>query len=208
MTTPMNYFQPMYWRGDHLSLLDQRRLPNEEHWLKLLTVEQIASMISDLAVRGAPAIGITAAYGAVLAAKNRYKQDANNWYSLWLQDCESLANARPTAVNLRWALDRMKAVDVQTRAQPLVLLEQAAIDIHQEDIACNQQLATLGSALIKPHSNVLTHCNTGPLATGAIGTALGVIIEAFKQNKVKTGLGYRGVGLLCGNDSELKYHAK
>lgn len=177
-------FQPMIWKGDHLQLLDQRLLPHQEQWLRLQQVEQVADAIRDLAVRGAPAIGITAAYGAVLAAQNIDQQNSDSWQSEWRAQLAKLADARPTAVNLRWALDRMQAIELPTD-NPIDRLQQEAIAIHQEDIACNRQLARSGADLIDSGSSVLTHCNTGPLATGAIGTALGVIIEAWQQGKLE-----------------------
>ncbi len=178
-------FQPMIWKQDHLQLLDQRLLPHQEHWLRLRRVGQVADAIRDLAVRGAPAIGITAAYGAVLAAQHiNGRLEPDHWQTEWRTQLAKLAAARPTAVNLRWALDRMQGLELPIES-PIKRLEQEAIAIHQEDIACNRQLAYSGAELINPGSRVLTHCNTGPLATGAIGTALGVIIEAWQQNKLK-----------------------
>lgn len=181
-------FQPMIWSKDHLQLLDQRLLPHQEHWMRLERVEQVADAIRDLAVRGAPAIGITAAYGAVLAAMqidaDISEQGLDNWQAEWHAQLAKLAEARPTAINLRWALDRMQALELPAK-DLIERLEQEAIAIHQEDIACNRQLARSGAGLIEPGSHILTHCNTGPLATGAIGTALGVIIEAWQQNKLK-----------------------
>lgn len=177
-------FQPMRWHGDHLLLLDQRLLPHQERWLELRRVEEVAAAIHDLAVRGAPAIGITAAYGAVLAAQACIARHNIDWHNEWEQQLNKLAQARPTAVNLRWALRRMRS-NVLLDTKPLARLEQEAIAIHQEDIDCNRQLARFGAGLIESGSSVLTHCNTGPLATGAIGTALGVIIEAWRQDKLK-----------------------
>ncbi len=176
-------FQPMIWQQDHLQLLDQRLLPHQEHWLRLEHADQAATAIRDLAVRGAPAIGITAAYGAVLAACECRQQDKAGWREEWITQLGKLAQARPTAVNLGWALDRMLSIELP-EDDPLARLEQEAIAIHQEDINCNRQLAALGSGLIRPGSRVLTHCNTGPLATGGIGTALGVIISAWQQGRL------------------------
>ncbi len=177
-------FQPMIWHGSHLQLLDQRLLPHQEQWLRLEQIEQVADAIKNLAVRGAPAIGITAAYGAVLAARRCQQQYPDDWHRVWLEELAELAQTRPTAVNLRWALARMQALELSD-SNAFALLEQEAIAIHREDIACNQQLARSGSDLIQAGSSVLTHCNTGPLATGAIGTALGVIIAAWQQGRLK-----------------------
>lgn len=183
-TSQQAYFQPMYWEGDHLRLLDQRRLPHHEEWLRLENVQQIGHAIRDLAVRGAPAIGITAAYGAVLAAQHCWHSlGTDRWHTEWLKQLDQLQQARPTAINLRWALQRMRKLSLSAQ-QPVTQLEQEALKIHKEDIACNQTTAKLGAELIESDSCVLTHCNTGPLATGAIGTALGVVIEAHQQGKL------------------------
>lgn len=185
MTEIIDQFRPMHWQGDHLQLLDQRRLPAKQEWMRLESVNQVAEAIAGLAVRGAPAIGITAGYGAVLSARQRYAEDKDNWHKQWSEDCALLAAARPTAINLLWALQRLQQLEVHNESSPVRRLEQEAIRIHDEDITCNQHLASLGAALIEPGATVLTHCNTGALATGAIGTALGVIVEAHRQSKIR-----------------------
>ncbi|BDU21282.1 S-methyl-5-thioribose-1-phosphate isomerase [Dyella sp. GSA-30] len=152
------------WQGDHLRLLDQRLLPRKEHWFDCRDYLQVTQAIKDLAVRGAPAIGIAAAWGVVLAAQQGQSLDAA---------LATLRAARPTAVNLMWALDRMKAV-IATGADA-GRLEREAQAIQDEDLAANRHMGELGAALIAPNSGVLTHCNTGSLATAGYGTALGVI---------------------------------
>ncbi|WP_109126817.1 S-methyl-5-thioribose-1-phosphate isomerase [Dyella sp. C11] len=152
------------WQGDHLRLLDQRLLPQEERWIDCTSAAQVTLAIKDLAVRGAPAIGIAAAWGVVLAAKQGEALDGA---------LAMLRAARPTAVNLMWALDRMKASIA--KGADATALEREAQAIQDEDLAANRHMGELGAALIAPHSGVLTHCNTGSLATSGFGTALGVI---------------------------------
>ena len=152
------------WQGDHLRLLDQRLLPREEHWFDCRDYMQVTQAIKDLAVRGAPAIGIAAAWGVVLAAQQGKPLD---------EALATLRAARPTAVNLMWALDRMKAVIAA--GADAARLEREAQTIQDEDLAANRHMGELGAALIAPNSGVLTHCNTGSLATAGYGTALGVI---------------------------------
>ncbi|TVQ39014.1 MAG: S-methyl-5-thioribose-1-phosphate isomerase [Wenzhouxiangella sp.] len=172
-------FQAIRFDGQRLQLIDQRRLPAEEVWLDVGSAEQAGRAITDLVVRGAPAIGITAAYAAVLAARQRGDDLAG-----WRADMRQLEQARPTAVNLSWAVRRMcEAVEQLGRLDPESLAE-LAVSIHREDIAANRRMATLGSELIESGSGVLTHCNTGSLATGGIGTALGVIVAGVRDGRI------------------------
>lgn len=177
MKNPTNV-RAIEWRGDCLRLLDQRRLPGSEQYLDCHDSAAVAEAIRDMAVRGAPAIGIAAAYGVVLAAKG----DAGS--GRVRQAIDLLARARPTAVNLHWALNRMRAVLAAGTAglQPALLEE--ARRIHEEDIAANLQMAAYGAALLQPGSRVMTHCNTGALATGGHGTALGVIRTAYAAGNI------------------------
>ncbi len=176
---PDNGFQAIRFDGERLHLLDQRRLPAEEVWLALDHIDQATQAIRDLVVRGAPAIGITAAYAAVMAARAR-AGDLNAWHA----DLDRLEAARPTAVNLSWAVKRMRALSAGSVPDPTLLLAEAE-RIHAEDIAANRAMAELGSSLIEPGSGVLTHCNTGSLATGGIGTALGVIVEGWRRGRIQ-----------------------
>ena len=162
------------WRGDRLRLLDQRRLPFVEDYLDCTTAAEVATAIRDLVVRGAPAIGIAAAWGVVLAAQ-RGKAAFESALPV-------LRAARPTAVNLMWALDRMQGAvtdpfDVQA-------LEREAQSIQDEDLAANRLMGTLGAALIGDGGGVLTHCNTGSLATAGFGTALGVIRAGVSSGRI------------------------
>jgi methylthioribose-1-phosphate isomerase len=167
------------WRGDHLRLLDQRRLPHDEVWLDCRSADEVAQAIRDLVVRGAPAIGISAAWGVVLAARRGDDLEAA---------FAKLRAARPTAVNLMWALDRMRT-RVEAGADARALADEAQA-IQDEDLAAKRRMGELGAALIDSGSAVLTHCNTGSLATAGFGTALGVIragVEAGRIARVYAG---------------------
>lgn len=166
--------RPILWSGAVLRLLDQRLLPAQETYLDCNDAGSVAEAIHGMAVRGAPAIGIAAAYGLVLAVR----RDAQGF-----DEAERvLAASRPTAVNLRWALARMRGV--WQRSPSVEALEAEARRIHEEDFSQNLRMAEHGAALIAPGSRVLTHCNTGALATGGHGTALGVIRTAHAQGKL------------------------
>ena len=172
------------WQDDKLLLLDQRKLPQDETYLKYRSAGQVADAIRHMVVRGAPAIGITAAYGVVLAAQQHVSYSPSNWRQALDADLEVLAKSRPTAVNLFWALAQMRQVLAANPADPVNALLNAAKAIHEEDIAANRAMGKLGSGLIKVNSGVLTHCNTGSLATGGFGTALGVIRQAWSEQRL------------------------
>jgi methylthioribose-1-phosphate isomerase len=173
----------VYWTGDHLRLLDQRVLPRESVYLDIPDAAATAQAIRDMVVRGAPAIGITAAYGVVMAAR-ALPPDTADWLVALKPDLERLAAARPTAVNLFWALARMRRVIGAGGADVPGRLEAEARRIHEEDVAANRRMGELGAALMDPAEAVLTHCNTGSLATGGYGTALGVIRSAYGQKRI------------------------
>lgn len=162
------------WTGQSLELLDQRRLPHEQALLRYDTAEGVADAIADMVVRGAPAIGVAAAYGVVLAAQQSKESLQSSM--------QALARSRPTAVNLFWALQRMQAV--LDAGADVARLEQEAKTIEAEDLAANRRMGALGAALIEPGKAVLTHCNTGSLATAGFGTALGVIRSAYAQQRI------------------------
>jgi methylthioribose-1-phosphate isomerase len=174
----------MEWTGASLRLLDQRLLPALRLYLELRDPEAVAAAIRDMVVRGAPAIGITAAYGLVLAARIRQSADPGGWLAGLEQDSRTLAAARPTAVNLFWALERMMHRARQLQGDPVPVLEAEARAIHEEDLAANRRMGALGADLIEAGAGVLTHCNTGSLATGGYGTALGVIRSAWAAGKL------------------------
>ncbi len=181
-----NADQAIVWCNDRLYLLDQRLLPLEECYLELQTLADTSRAITDMVVRGAPAIGVTAAYAVVLGARERYRQSSDQWKSTLAADLEELKAARPTAVNLSWAVERMR--DLIKRLPPgdpeQALLE-AAKGIHQEDIAANRRMGELGANLILDPARVITHCNAGALATGGYGTALGVVRSAHHAGKIE-----------------------
>jgi len=172
--TSHDTIRAVQWQRDHLRLLDQRLLPREERWFDCRDYAQVTQAIKDLAVRGAPAIGIAAAWGVVLAAQQGQPLDAA---------LATLRAARPTAVNLMWALDRMKAVIAA--GADAARLEREAQAIQDEDLAANRHMGELGAALIAPNSGVLTHCNTGSLATAGYGTALGVIRAGVASGRIE-----------------------
>ncbi len=165
------------WEGDFLLILDQRRIPHKAEFLECRDHEEVAQAIKSMAVRGAPAIGIAAAYGVVLGVKK---------LSLSSIDLiiDVLSKTRPTAVNLFWALERMRE-RAKTATSWEDLLEEAK-KIHEEDIRANKKMGEYGADLVPDNAGILTHCNAGALATGGFGTALGVIRSAvLKGKKVK-----------------------
>jgi methylthioribose-1-phosphate isomerase len=179
---------PVRWSDDRLLLLDQTRLPLEEVERSYTRWEEVAEAIRTLVVRGAPAIGVAAAFGVALAAR---ESRAATFDGLWA-DLETavkgLAATRPTAVNLFWALDRMTRVALEARERPLAevkarLLREAAA-VRDEDIAANRAMGAFGAGLVPAGARILTHCNAGALATAGYGTALGVIRAAHEQGKV------------------------
>ncbi|HCB14185.1 MAG TPA: S-methyl-5-thioribose-1-phosphate isomerase [Gammaproteobacteria bacterium] len=173
------------WRDNALELLDQRLLPGEIRYQRLTTAVEVATAIRCMVVRGAPAIGITAAYGVVLAARNSYAKTQEHWQISMQEDLDQLAASRPTAVNLFWALRRMKRVIANTSGNPLERLLIEARAIHEEDIAANQCMGLLGAELLGERGAVLTHCNAGSLATGGYGTALGVIRAGYAAGLIE-----------------------
>ncbi|MDX1398410.1 MAG: S-methyl-5-thioribose-1-phosphate isomerase [Oceanospirillum sp.] len=188
--TEENGVEAIIWQDDHLKLLDQRVLPEQEVYLSYHDSDLVAAAITDMVVRGAPAIGITAAYGVVLAARACYQADPSEWKVLLAERIQVLADSRPTAVNLFWALDKMKALisKLDSAADPEAQLLKMAIEIHQSDIAANRTMGEFGAELIADTQDsgrsVMTHCNTGALATGGVGTALGVIRTAFEKGLI------------------------
>src|SRR3954463_11790118 len=157
-TSALSEVAPIVWKGDRLELLDQRKLPEESAYVVCRSAAEVAQAIRDMVVRGAPAIGCAAAFGVALS-----KGSAESY--------EALAKSRPTAVNLFWALDRMKkAKDLKAEAEA----------IFSEDLAGNRAMGELGAALIPAKARVMTHCNAGALATAGYGTALGVIRAAHE----------------------------
>ncbi len=181
---------PVKWTDECVEMLDQRLLPVEEKWLKLKTYNDVADGIREMVVRGAPAIGVSCAYGIALGLKNFVGMNVDDMEEELDHVCEVLAKTRPTAINLFWAIDRMKATFHQARrdGKSVSEIKQLMIDdsksIHEEDIESQRLIARFGGELIENNSAVLTHCNAGALATGGVwGTALGVIRGAVDQGK-------------------------
>jgi methylthioribose-1-phosphate isomerase len=173
------------WQDGELYLLDQRILPHQEQFVHCRTAADAAAGITNMVVRGAPAIGVSAAYAVVLAARDAWKKMAGEWKTAMEPNLKTLADARPTAINLGWALRRMQAVVAgldQGDPEAALLIE--AKKIHAEDIQANHTLGDLGASLIAEKTSVITHCNAGALATGGYGTALGVIRSAWAAGKI------------------------
>jgi methylthioribose-1-phosphate isomerase len=175
------------WTEAGVQLLDQRRLPQEEIYWIATCASEVAEAITKMVVRGAPAIGIAAAYGVVLAARARFAESGSDWKQLIETDLHDLAATRPTAVNLSWALTRMRSPinALPDGVDPESTLLTEAQRIHEEDVAANRRMGEMGAALIEGPANVLTHCNTGSLATGGFGTALGVIRHAYSEGQIR-----------------------
>ena len=186
LDVPVSADTAILWRDDRLYLLDQRCLPAREVFIECPDVHTTAQAITAMVVRGAPAIGIAAAYGMVLAARRRHALDPSGWRVAMENDLQLLAAARPTAVNLFWAIGRFR--DLVTTLgdgdpEPALLAEAQAI--HRRDRIDNRRMGEFGAGLIQGPTAVITHCNAGGLATGGWGTALGVIRSAYAQGKIE-----------------------
>ena len=182
---PVTADDAVLWRDDRLYLLDQRVLPQREVFIACPDVQTTAQAIRAMVVRGAPAIGIAAAYGIVLAARDRFAQAPARWREALQSDLQTLAAARPTAVNLFWAIARLRDLAAGLGpGDPLPALLAEARAIHAQDHADNRRMGEFGASLIAGPTSVITHCNTGGLATGGWGTALGVIRSAYAAGKI------------------------
>lgn len=167
------------WKGDRLRVLDQRLLPRRIGYIDCRTAADVAKATKDMALRGAPLIGCAAAFGMALAARKGDKRDL-------VEAAATLKAARPTAVNLACAVDRMLAAARESKNGHLARrISDAAVSFYEEDIRANQTMARLGAALLRKGSNIITHCNAGALATAGLGTAVGVIRYAHHVGKVK-----------------------
>jgi methylthioribose-1-phosphate isomerase len=180
-------FKTLEWAQDRLKILDQTRLPEEVVYLDCYSLDEVAAAIKDLKVRGAPAIGVAAAFGVVVGMRERTPSGMKKYKQRLDHVVSTLGNTRPTAVNLFWALKRMKGVvgqDERDDTEELnQLLLKEALAIHEEDKLMCERIGEFGASLIKDGDTVLTHCNAGALATGGIGTALGIIYTATWQGK-------------------------
>ncbi|MGH2604287.1 MAG: S-methyl-5-thioribose-1-phosphate isomerase, partial [Dehalococcoidia bacterium] len=176
---------PILWQDTLIRMLDQTLLPNEERWLELRDEHAVAEAIRTMRVRGAPAIGVAAAYGVALAARRSAAPDLDALLRDVDAAIDELGHTRPTAVNLFWALDRMRTASRRAHSadecRALLLAEALAIDT--ENLQANREMGKLGAELIPEGATVLTHCNAGALATNGYGTALGVIRAAHAAGK-------------------------
>jgi len=180
-------FKTIEWKGDWVKILDQRKLPQEVRYLGCRDASSVAQAIRTMAIRGAPAIGVAAAMGIALAAKKARFSNPRAFTRATEKVCQQMRETRPTAVNLFWALERMKKIldqvpvcGVEETKERLV---KEAIQILGEDIEVNHKIGAYGKKLIKNGDGVLTHCNAGALATAGYGTALGVIYAAWGEGK-------------------------
>src|SRR5436309_15016997 len=178
---------PIRWEADRLLLLDQTLLPVEERVREYTRWRDVAESIRSLVVRGAPAIGCAAAFGVALAARESRARDGQTLLADLEGAIKGLAATRPTAVNLFWALDRMRAVAEAHRALPVPALRERLLAeaqaILDEDVAGNRAMGAHGAALVPEGARILTHCNAGALATAGYGTALGVIRAAHVMGR-------------------------
>ncbi len=179
-----DHIRPIRWLGSQLALLDQRRLPFTVEFVECHDSHAVSAAIRDLVVRGAPAIGIAAAYGVVLAAAEVTADTGAEALGKLAGAIDELNTSRPTAVNLMWASARMRRVLAVAGRGWRAMIEREARAIEAEDLAANRHMGLLGAELITPGSGVLTHCNTGSLATAGFGTALGVIRAGVAMGRI------------------------
>ncbi len=180
-------FRTIEWSGDHITLLEQTLLPLQEEYIAIRTVDEMCDAIKRLAVRGAPAIGVAAAMGIALGMLEAPENDRESFHRLFEDVCKRIASTRPTAVNLFWAVERMKGVYEASKGLGLSEVKQRlvaeAVAMETEDCELCRRIGSAGRDLINDGDTVLTHCNAGGLATAGYGTALGVIRGAFDQGK-------------------------
>lgn len=176
---------PLEWRDNRLILLDQTCLPGKETYLEISDYAEVVSAIKRLAVRGAPAIGIAAAYTIALGAQQIKSQNKVEFLEQLAIVSHNLAESRPTARNLFWAIEQMNSVSISSGTVESIrkALIEKALKIHSDQMQSDLKMAKLGASLFKDGSTILTHCNTGPLATAGYGTALGVIKQTYIQRK-------------------------
>ena len=179
--------QTLEWTDKGVRFIDQTKLPTEEIYVVCKTHEQVADAIRTMIVRGAPAIGVAAAMGIALGAKDSKAETVGDLKRDLDQICDNMGKTRPTAVNLFWAIRRMQEKFERLRIRPIAQIKQELVEeakrMHAEDIAANQAMGRHGATLMPSEGGVLTHCNAGALATAGYGTALGVIRAAVEQGK-------------------------
>jgi methylthioribose-1-phosphate isomerase len=180
-------YDTLAWKDDALHVLDQLQLPAQIQYVVCRTPEEVAEVIRSMKIRGAPAIGVAAAYGMAMAVRNYSGDTGNKLTSYWRDAREMMAMTRPTAVNLFWALERMQKVFDRVAPEGLDRLRDAALAVAQklqrDDVEANKAMGLVGANLIPNNANVLTHCNAGALATAGYGTAVGVIRAAKESGK-------------------------
>lgn len=175
------------WEDNYIYLIDQRKLPNRKEWFVCRTVQDVIAAIREMAIRGAPAIGVAAGMGLALGAQSIDTENYGIFRKRFLEMAEQMKSARPTAVNLKWAVERMiKIVEGMHDGQVEEIKETIRKEsqmILERDIEINHEIGQRGLALIPDTASILTHCNAGALATGGYGTALGVIRAASEAGK-------------------------
>jgi methylthioribose-1-phosphate isomerase len=178
-------YQPIAWLGDRVRIIDQTRLPHKEVYLELKDYRDVASAIKELKIRGAPAIGITGAYAVALGAAKIATASRDAFLNKLDDVINTIAATRPTARNLFAALERLRKVAVMRKSINSIkkALVDEAIKIHRDETEATERISRYGAGLIKDGWTILTHCNTGPLATSGYGTALGIIITAHESGK-------------------------
>ncbi len=176
--------QALQWTGTSLKVLDQRQLPETLFYDDYNDAAGVFEAIATMRVRGAPAIGIAAAYGVALSVIQHFAETPASWQQKVADDIALLAKSRPTAVNLFWALEQMKVLLAQPLINPPMEFSEYAEKIHTDDITANIKMGELGADLLAGVKGVMTHCNTGALATGGYGTALGVIRSATQRQSL------------------------
>jgi len=179
--------QTLEWTDGGVRFIDQTKLPTEETYVVAKTYQQVADVIRNMVVRGAPAIGVAAAMGIALGVKTSRAENVGELKKDFDQICKVIGETRPTAVNLFWAIRRMQDKFETLRVRPMPQIQLALVEeaqrMHAEDIAANQAMGRHGATLMPASGGVLTHCNAGALATAGYGTALGVIRAAVEQGK-------------------------
>src|SRR5215470_8137439 len=179
--------QTLEWTDRGVRFLDQTKLPIEEVYVNCTTYQQVADVIRNMVVRGAPAIGVAAGLGIALGIRNSKAESVGEMKKEFDEICDTIGKTRPTAVNLFWAIRRMQRKFESLRVRPVAEIKQALVAeaerMHAEDIAVNRAMGSHGAALMPASGGVLTHCNAGALATAGYGTALGVIRRAVEQGK-------------------------
>lgn len=180
-------FRTIEWRDDKVIMIDQTKLPEEEVYNEYTDFQEVAEAIRGMIIRGAPAIGVAAAMGIALGARDIIADSFDTFYRQLCNVCDIIGRTRPTAVNLFWAIERMKRVAEQNKTKDLAsiraILKAEAISIEAEDLRICKAIGSHGGALIRDGATVLTHCNAGGLATAGYGTALGVIRAAHDAGK-------------------------